>query len=43
MLTTMSVILKAYAAAMIRACGRRRADGNLTLRGDDVPARLLPP
>jgi hypothetical protein len=41
-MTALSVILKAYAAAMIRTSGRRRADGNLTLRGDDVPAGLMP-
>ena len=39
----MSVILKVYAAATIRASGRLAADGNFTLRGDDVPAGLLPP
>ncbi len=39
----LSVILKAYAAAVIAPPGRRAADGNFTLRGDDVPACPLPP
>ena len=42
-MTALSVILKEYAAATIRASGRLGADGNFTLRGDDVPACLLPP
>ena len=42
-MTAPSVILQAYAAAVIAPPGRRAAAGNFTLRGDDVPACLLPP